>query len=204
MVLGEEFGAVARDYPIAFVQVGPKQTFPVALLGLRAGENLFVNERRWERGRYVPAFVRRYPFVLTDRGDVCFDEGAANLSLLEGERLFDPEGAATPALAATMAFLSAFQKGVAATQAFTDRLRKLDLLAPWPVRVASPQGDWLELAALEVVDAGRLAHLNERALLGLFESGELAWIQAHRRSLAALDGLTARLPASATLSDLAA
>lgn len=57
-----EFGDVAREYPIVFARL-PGGLVPVALLGLRDAENLYLNaEGKWD-ARYVPAFVRRYPFV---------------------------------------------------------------------------------------------------------------------------------------------
>src|SRR5690606_2562506 len=75
-----ELFEAARDYPIVFA--GSEDASPIAILGLRAGENLFIDaEGRWAKGAYVPGFVRRYPFILS-RGDqastdftVCVDEG---------------------------------------------------------------------------------------------------------------------------------
>ena len=53
-----EFMPSARHYPIIFA--GDQDVFPVALLGLQPGENLFVNAKgRWKEGCYVPAILRR-------------------------------------------------------------------------------------------------------------------------------------------------
>src|SRR4051812_33910209 len=61
---GIEFNEAMKEYAIVFTRAANNRMVPVAMLGLRAQENLFVDdEDRWE-GRYVPAFVRRYPFVL--------------------------------------------------------------------------------------------------------------------------------------------
>ena len=43
---------------------------PVAILGLRGAANQFVNsEGAWREGKYIPAYVRRYPFILMESPD---------------------------------------------------------------------------------------------------------------------------------------
>src|SRR5690606_23806240 len=67
-----ELYEAARDYPIVFT--GSEDASPVAILGLRAGENLFIDANgRWANGTYVPAFVRRYPFILSRGGQAPTD-----------------------------------------------------------------------------------------------------------------------------------
>ena len=61
-----EFNEACKEYAIVFTRSPAGKVVPVAMLGLRAGDNLFVGEDgRWD-ARYVPAFVRRYPFVLAN------------------------------------------------------------------------------------------------------------------------------------------
>src|SRR5690606_24713008 len=74
-----ELYEAAREYPV--VLTGGDDATPVAILGLRAGENLYVDaDGRWAPGAYVPVFVRRYPFILSRTGPestdfvVCIDE----------------------------------------------------------------------------------------------------------------------------------
>ena len=64
-----EFARAAAVYPIVFVEDKTKDAFrPVTLLGLDAGENLFVSESgKWEAS-YIPAIIRRYPFALANTG----------------------------------------------------------------------------------------------------------------------------------------
>ena len=62
-----EFPLVARHYPIAFV--GGDNPYPAAIVGLKEG-NLFIDgEGAWKPGCYVPAYVRRYPFIFADDKD---------------------------------------------------------------------------------------------------------------------------------------
>ena len=57
---GVEFGLAARDLPIVFAGNDIGDAGPVALLGLRQNENLFVDANgQWAPNVYIPAFVRR-------------------------------------------------------------------------------------------------------------------------------------------------
>jgi hypothetical protein len=198
MLSGEEFAAASASYPVVFVDIGGGRLFPVALLGLRARENLFVRASgAWEAGRYVPAFVRRYPFVLTDDQNVCFDEAAPALKGRKGEPLFAPDGASTPVLAETLAFLSAYQRTIDETQRFVDRLSTLALLKPIALQVAVDADAPFRLKGLHVVDEAALNALQDEALLPLFRAGWLGWIHAHLTSLARIDDLGARSRARA-------
>lgn len=72
---GLEFFQAARHYPIVFIGNGA-QAAPIALLGLKEGHNAYLEEGlQWRANTYVPAFVRRYPFVLAqdeaDKFTVC-------------------------------------------------------------------------------------------------------------------------------------
>src|SRR3546814_4500531 len=60
----DEFVACQRFYPIVF-SVG-ENPVPLALMGLNEGINVFVDEsgKLLVDNAYVPAYVRRYPFML--------------------------------------------------------------------------------------------------------------------------------------------
>ena len=78
-----EFGVSAASYPIIFV--GDERT-PVAVMGVRQGQNLFVDKNGFVfEDYYIPAFVRRYPFVFaadesSDRLLLCVDRQAPMVS----------------------------------------------------------------------------------------------------------------------------
>ena len=59
-----EFAPAALSYPIIFVG---EQRMPVAVMGVNQGENLFANEQGvFEVDAYLPAYMRRYPFVFAN------------------------------------------------------------------------------------------------------------------------------------------
>ncbi|RVA88736.1 SapC family protein, partial [Mesorhizobium sp. M7A.F.Ca.CA.004.01.1.1] len=63
-VVASEMPAAMRSYPIVFI--GPGKA-PVIITGVRQNENLFVGaEGKWTAPHYIPAYVRRYPFILAE------------------------------------------------------------------------------------------------------------------------------------------
>ena len=65
VIVGQEFLEAAKFYPVVFTKGQNDEIIPVALLGLRNSENLFIDDKgKWREGSYIPAFFRRYPFIL--------------------------------------------------------------------------------------------------------------------------------------------
>ncbi len=203
---GVEFFEVAREYPIVFSGSEGGPALPIALVGLRRNENLYVGARgQWE-GRYVPAFVRRYPFVLEEKPDaddfnVFLDESYPGFGAPEGERLFTDAGEHAPLLKQALEFLRTYQVEVKTTRLFVERLQSLNLLVPRVLQFARPGEQPLVLEGFSVVDEARVTALGDRELLELARSGFLTWVHAHLMSLYNFpvlgDRLTARIEAGA-------
>lgn len=195
-----EFFDTAREYPIAFTGKEDGGLFPIALLGVRQNENLFVAaDGRWE-GRYIPAFVRRYPFVLAEKQNaedfnVYLDEAYPGLGAEDGERLFTDAGEHTPLLKQALEFLSNYQGEIKRTRLFVERLQALELLIPRVLEVVRNNQQPLVLQGFSVVDEQRLMALGDTQLIELARSGFLAWIYAHLMSLGNVAGLAERLDA---------
>ncbi len=196
IVAGVEFSEAAKEYPIVFAEVGDTMV-PVVLLGLRNEENLFVNEAGEWDARYIPAFVRRYPFVLAETGAenqrmVCIDEGFAGFNTEEGEALFEGEES-TPILQQAIDFLEEYQKQYVRTELFMNRLKELDLLISLNAKVDMADGQQFALTGLNVVDEKKLLELSDEDALAFFKSGQLAWVYAHLVSLGSLGAMIDRV-----------
>ena len=105
---------------------------PAALLGLRHGENLYVDRSRWD-ARYIPAYLRRYPFLTatlpgSDAVNVLVDEAWSGFGEVAGEPLFEADDAPAPALRRAIDFSSATSTRATRTCAFCDRLARLGVL----------------------------------------------------------------------------
>jgi hypothetical protein len=195
-----EFFDVAREYPIAFTGAEGGALFPIVLLGVRQNENLFVGADGCWEGRYIPAFVRRYPFVLAEKQNaddfnVYLDEAYPGFGAPDGERLFTDSGEHTPLLKQALEFLSTYQGEIKRTRLFVERLQALELLIPRVLEVVRKDQAPMVLQGFSVVDEGRLTALGDAQLVELARSGFLAWIYAHLMSLGNVSDLAARLDA---------
>lgn len=194
-LLATEFYNAAHEYPIVFVQTdtGP---IPAALLGLRDAENLFVDAAgKWD-ARYIPAFVRRYPFAPGNgaQGEllVCIDEASPCFDTVEGEALFVDGKPAAP-LEHAQKFLSEFHQVAAETQQIGQRLQALGLLKPADSLARLADGSEYRLQGLNVVDETRLRELDRDTVHELFTNGSLALAYAQLLSMGNLAGLVDRL-----------
>jgi len=197
---GVEFPAAARDIPILFGGLTAADAGPMALLGLRENENLFVDaDGRWEQNMYIPAFVRRYPFILAEKpagteGDdftVFLDEGYEGFGA-EGDRLFKEDGTDSELLTNAVKFLGEFQQHVGRTQWFMEQLRKHNLLEPRNIRLEK-DGKSINLNGLFVVSEEKLRQLDEKTTQEFLREGVLGWIYAHLLSLGNIDRVSMRL-----------
>lgn len=183
-----EIPEAALEYPVVFVQAGDLDAegrpavSPVALLGLEAGENLFVEGTRW-KAAYVPAFVRRYPFVSSSTGPM-IDVAWSGLSPLEGEPMFDAQGQPTPVLEQALDFLGRFDAEARRTRGFCARLVELDLLQPMQADATLPDGQRITIEGFRVIDEEKLRALPDAVVLELHRSGMLMLAHLHRASLA--------------------
>ncbi|SHH07414.1 SapC family protein [Pollutimonas bauzanensis] len=194
LLAATEMIEAAKDYPLVFVGK-PGGDFTVAgLVGLRDRENLFLDDSgQWATGRYLPAFVRRYPFVLAEEDGnpnltVCIDEKFSGFGEEKGELLFDPEGNETELLKSQVAFLQLFHAEMQRTRAFAARLAELDLLVARTIRVEH-DGRQEVLDSLFVIDEQKLRDLDDAQALGLYRDGYMPWIYAHLQSLGNIERL---------------
>ena len=204
LLAGKEFSEAGKEYPIVFAQAA-KNIVPVALLGLRNEDNLYVDDSgRWD-AHYIPAFVRRYPFVLAETGEndqrvVCIDEAYEGFNDLDGEPLFIGDEA-SPLLKQAMNFLEEYQKQYVRTEAFVHRLIENDLLMPLDAKVDVAGGQQFGLKEVLAVDEKRLLQLPDDQSLEFFRSGEMSWIYCHLISLSCIRRMIERMGARYRLEE---
>lgn len=196
ILAGVEFTEAAKEYPIVFAQAGDN-LLPVALLGLKSANNLFVDDAGVWDARYIPAFVRRYPFVLSDSKEagqrmVCIDESYGGFDDAEGEPLF-ADGEATPMLSKAIEFLEEYQRQYLRTERFTQRIRDNDLLMSLNAKIDMRDGQQFSLTGLLAVDEKKLLQLPDDKALEFFKSGELAWVYCHLMSIGNLAAMIDRV-----------
>lgn len=200
LIAGSEFAEAARDYPIVFVGSEGGPFTLAALVGLNDKENVLVNaDGRWEPNTYVPAFIRRYPFVLagTEGAEaltVCVDESYDGLSNDQGEPLFNADGTETAYLKSVIEFLVLFHGEMKRTSTFAAKIFEMGLLTS-KVVTFEREGVKKTLEGAWVVDEAKLNALSDDKLLDLVKTGYLGWIYAHLMSLNNLQRLAKRMDA---------
>jgi hypothetical protein len=193
---GVEFNEACKEYAIVFTRLAGGIA-PVAVLGLRNQENLYIDaDNRWAAA-YIPAFVRRYPFVLAELGNgqlgVAVDEAFPGVNDRDGEPLFDDTGANTPFLQNALDFLQRFQAEHLRTQAFCRKLEEAGLFTEMSARADLVDGRTFTVAGLMVVDEKKLQELPDATVLAMFRSGELHLVAMHLLSLSNLNRLVQRI-----------
>lgn len=195
----EEFPLVQRNYPIVFSQ--GTDAVPLALLGLNEGVNTFAaDDGRFFENVYVPAYVRRYPFMLARLSadaqalSLCFDPtsdvvGAGD----EGERLFDADGQPSAATKELLGFNEMFEQAGQRTAAFMNELRELDLLMDGETTITEEGVDNpFVYRGFQIVNEEKLTGMRGDQLRKMSQSGLLPLVYAHLFSLSLMRDLFAR------------
>lgn len=200
-----EFARAAAEYPIVFAGSSADSVVSAALLGLRESENLMVGpDGRWAERSYIPAFLRRYPFVLAEKDGsdddftVCLDEGFPGFGTEEGEPLFTESGEDGSLLKNALQFLGDYQHQAKLTREFVARLQQHGLLHEKVIRVQPVGTPECTLQGFFVVDEVKLRALKPRALQQLVRDGDMGLIYAHLLSLANVERLSQRMDARRT------
>lgn len=203
-LLAAEFVTASQDYAIVFATSGGS-VFPAVLLGFEDGHNLFVDEDGAWKGSYVPAFLRRYPFVFAEDVDgdgkftLCIDEEYKGLNQDgKGERLFDSEGNRTQFLQSMLAFVTQFQAQFNRTKEFCDKLSRLGLLEPAQARFTTAEGRTGNLGGFLTIVRDRLKAIPADSLKEMFATDELELCYAHLHSLQNVNRLGSRMQAKPT------
>lgn len=206
-----EFAPAALSYPVIFVG---DQKQPVAAMGLRQGENLFIEANGDVRPEaYLPAYVRRYPFVFANddvekRMILCIDRAAPFVSERGETPLFE-NGQPSAYVNNAMEFCNNFEQERLRTESFVKLLTDLDLFETreanfTPRNADGSAGPVQKLAEYYAVSEDKLKALPVEKLAELRDNGALGQIYAHLVSLLGWDRLIAMAFARAAATPVAA
>ena len=186
-VVAGEFAEVARQGPIGFLRTSDDGgLIPVALLGLPGGPNLYLDAQGKWTGSYIPAFIRRYPFLFSENGDkltVCMDRDFPGFSDTVGEPLFDAAGEPSAFTQNAINLLTEYQRQVALTQVLVKRLQEADVLQDSAAEVRLEDGRSSTINGMLTIDDAKFRAIPETTLKAWFDGGELGCIYAQRVSM---------------------
>lgn len=187
----DEFVSTQRYMPIVFSS-GPKPV-PLALMGLNEGVNVFIGAdgKLINNETYVPAYVRRYPFMLArlapeaEELSLCFDPTSELVGAFdEGNALFE-DGKPTETTNTILKFCEEFELSAQRTNAFVEDLVEADLLMDGEVSI-QPTGveQPFIYRGFQMVSEEKVRDLRGDALRKMNQNGMLPLIMAHLFSMA--------------------
>lgn len=199
-----EMPLAAREYTIVFAGTDEAVT-PVVVLGVADAQNLYLDDNKAWKADYLPAFVRRYPFVFAQTQDatqftLCIDENWSGCNREgRGQRLFDDQGNQTPYLQNMLKFLGDYQTQFVRTQAYCKRLKELNLLEPMQAQIVLPGGEKRALGGFLGATRARIKSLSADKLSELAKTDELELTYLQMASLNNLGSVVNRaVPKKAT------
>jgi hypothetical protein len=189
----DEFPLAARHMPVVFATQAPH--LPLALLSAAHEKNQFVDaEGRWREGAYIPAYLRRFPFLLvrataqSEELVLCLDPAAPQFSDSEGEAIFDAEGKLSVLGNQALEFCRAVEVSFARAAAFAEGLVMLGLLAPAAVQF-DQGGQKTRVDGFHAIQREAFMKLSGEQLVLLRDKGWLDPLHAHVFSVAAIPDL---------------
>ncbi|WP_348703992.1 SapC family protein [uncultured Neptuniibacter sp.] len=187
-----EFSKAGIHYPIVFLSQG-EEVSPVAVIGLKAKDNVWVDESGQWLNNYVPAYIRRYPYIAIKTSEneytLCIDESAEVVNRSqEGHPLFIGEEQ-SEYLQGINKFVEAYELEQHRNKQLSTLLLKFDLLESSQLTQKGASESGL-LSGFQVVSRKRLESLDKDALAELHQSGAMELIFQHLFSLERFQSLT--------------
>jgi len=176
-----EFFEAAKHYPIVFTM--SEAPLPAVIVGLEK-ENYFVDSNgKWKESAYIPAYVRKYPFVFMDVPErneflLCVDESAPQYKESGGKGTLplyqdkEPSELSRNALE----FCTAYHNHHQFTRRFCEELQASGLLMPMRSDAKLASGREIHLAGFQSIDEKKLMALPEEKVYEYFKKGWLPLI----------------------------
>ncbi len=189
-----EMPQICHFYPIAFSPDG--NATPVAIMGLQDNENLFVkNKGEWEKNTYIPAYIRRYPFIFSEVPDsdqltLCVDNNDQIIDENSKQSFFDEDGKPSDLANNALEFCKSYHGAAQQTVEFSKALQASGLLIEREAQINVADKQKISFSGFRIVDEQKLANLDEKIVIEWHKKGWLPFIYAHLFSGAQWQTLT--------------
>ncbi|HPF77657.1 MAG TPA: SapC family protein [Alphaproteobacteria bacterium] len=189
-----EMPQICHFYPIGF-SPDPSAT-PVAILGLRDNENLFLNNKnQWESDTYIPAYIRRYPFIFSEMPDndqlsLCIDVDKDLIEANGTQPFFDKDGKPSQLSQNALEFCKSYHAAAQQTLVFGKALAESGLLVERQAEINIGGGKRINFAGFRIIDEQKLADLDDKIFLDWRKKGWIPFLYAHLFSGAQWQRLT--------------
>ncbi|MBH88610.1 MAG: hypothetical protein CMF71_00045 [Magnetovibrio sp.] len=172
-----EINSVACDYPLCItLQDNTPSLRLLSSISPKHGSALITSEGKWV-GRYVPTYVRHYPFFAIATGpeekSIFIEDTSPRLQEDSGEALFE-KSEPTTLLAGIVSDMTAIFESASRLQIALDALQKFKLIVPWTPKIASTDGHEATIGDIYRVDMSGLDDLSNPEFNELRELGVLS------------------------------
>ena len=197
-LMAVEIPQAAAEFAIVFAG-SAEAVMPAVILGARSDENLYLSKNGEWQAKYIPAFVRRYPFIFSSSEDgrtfmLCIDEGFSGFNNEgRGQRIFADDAKATPYVEGVLKFLQEYRTQFLRTQAFCKKLVELKLLETMQAQFTLDSGEKNSLSGFMVADRAKLNALPGEVLEELARTGQLELLYLHLHSMRNFESVRDRL-----------
>jgi len=183
-----EFFKAVHEYVIVFA--GTEQNLmPYVILGASEKKNLYIRDDGSFTAEYIPAYIRRYPFVFST------SDGGKNLTLCvdleykgcsmdgDGKKLFEEDGSHSDYLKDVMKFMTSYQGQYIRTAEFCKRIAELEILEPLTAQLKPEQGETVSLTGFYGVNREKMKNLSPEVLKELADGDGLELLYIHLLSM---------------------
>ena len=142
--------------------------------GSQIGKRYVDADGKWDKYSYVPAYVRRYPFILlasTDERLTLGIDTAANVAGEGARALFQADGKETEVVTQTMDFCSQFHNAFMFTREFSEALKKADLVTDCLLEIEPQPGQRVSLGTFKRIDEEKFKKLPDSTIQEWFKNG---------------------------------
>jgi len=191
-LLANETRKVYELFPVVFTSDENPSLVLITSLG---DKNLAINDEGKYITRYVPAFLRRYPFSLVSSKDnpqekiVLIDEGASSVSKTKGKQLFTKDAEQSEMLKNAIKFLTEFEKEHAKTLAIAKSIKESNILEDREISVGEGDSKKVLVKGFQVVNRDKLNKLDDATLAQWARMGVITFIDYHIESLSKIETL---------------
>ena len=178
-----EMPQICHTYPIAFSP--DENATPVAIVGLRDNENLFLTDNnQWMHNVYIPAYVRRYPFIFSeipesDQLTLCVDFDPSVINEQGGQKFFEGDGQPSSLAKNALEFCKSYHAAARQTIEFSKALQDSGILVARNAEITTPTGAKINFSGFRIIDEKKFADMDEKTFLEWRRKGWLPFIYAH-------------------------
>lgn len=181
-----EIADAGRVFPLLFLKAG-EEFLMIAMMGLKEGQNLFVNNLgRWKERTYMPLLLRAYPFAVTrlenNANAIVYDKAYKGFNTQEGTRIFNDKGELSELGSGINEFIGKTFSAFEATKAPLKIIADMGLMKPLQIDIAVGE-EKVRIQGVYQVDMPKLDTLSDQQLLTLAKNGALHMIYTHSNSL---------------------